>query len=342
MAVVIVMGLAVMVGVLVDNQALFVRHVVMLILGFIAMTALAQVRESTFLDFAPFVYMGTVALLLFVLFLGDTAKGASRWLDLPLLPRFQPSELLKITLPLMLAWYLREKFAPLSVIDVAICLVIIAAPVFLVYQQPDLGTAILIAMAGLCVVFVAGLRWWYVILAVIGSVVSAVVAWRFLLSDYQLSRITSFINPEANPLGAGWNLLQSKIALGSGGALGKGLGEGSQSKLSFLPEGHTDFILAVIGEELGFIGTATMLMFCFFIFARSMLMGQHASSRFARLAIFGIALMYFGYVLTNTMMVSGLLPVVGVPLPLVSYGGTSVITYLAAFGIVVALHSRQN
>ena len=340
LAVVMVIGLMVMSGILAGNQALLVRHIVILALGVLVMLGVAQLSEDTLYGFAPLIYIGTVVLLVVVLFFGYSAKGASRWLDLPGLPRFQPSEFLKIAIPLMLAWYLSRTAMPLRLVDVVVCLAIIALPVLLVYQQPDLGTTILVAAAGLTVLFVAGLKWRYVIASGLLAIIGAVVAWRVILSEYQIARIATFLNPENNPLGTGWNIIQSKIALGSGGTLGKGLGEGTQSQLSFLPEGHTDFILAVIGEELGFIGTVTLVTFFFFIFARGMLMSRRAPTRFSQLAIFGIVMMFFGYMLTNTMMVCGLLPVVGVPLPFVSYGGTALLTYLAGFGIVIALHGR--
>ena len=338
--VVVLIGLVVMGETLADRPSLFLRHVLMVCVGIVLMYSIAQVSETTLRMVTPLVYLGSLGLLLLVLFFGDAAKGAMRWIDFPLIPRFQPSEVLKLALPLSVAWYLGNRPAPLSFVDTLVSFIIILVPLSLVYMQPDLGTTVLTGTASLGVVFMAGLRWRWVIAAVVSSIAGIVVAWRLLLTDYQITRITTFLDPEAEPLGAGWNIIQSKIAIGSGGVLGKGLGEGSQSQLSFLPEGHTDFILSVIGEELGFIGTSLIVMFFFFIFARGMMIGRKAPTRFAQLAIVGITLMYFGFMIANTMMVVGLLPVVGAPLPLVSYGGTSIITFLSAFGVVIALQRQ--
>lgn len=334
------LGLLVMSETLSNEPSMLLRHVFLLILGFSAMLVAAQIPESTYMSLTPLVYVGSVALLVYVLFFGDEAKGAMRWIDFPGLPRFQPSEILKISLPLSLAWYLHDKPSPLRFIDVLVCAVIIGIPIGLVYSQPDFGTTALVTTAALCVVFLAGLRWHYIIASGVLAIVGLVVAWRVVLTDYQIQRVMTFLDPDSNPLGAGWNIIQSKIALGSGGATGKGLGEGTQSQLSFLPEGHTDFMLAVIGEELGFVGTASLLTLFFLIFARGMIMSRNCLTRFGRLASAGFVMMFFGYMLANVMMVCGLLPVAGKPLPLVSYGGTSIVTFLAGFGLVTALRGR--
>ena len=337
---VLALGLTVMSGTLGHAPSMLFRHVFLIFVGVSALFVMAQIPEHTYLGLTPLVYLGSVALLVYVLFFGDEANGAMRWIDWPLVPRFQPSEILKVTLPLSLAWYLHDKPTPLRIWDLVVCLVIIGIPVGCVYAQPDFGTTVLVTTACLCVVFLAGLQWRWILAAVGLSVIGFIVAWRVLLDEYQIQRIMTFLDPDRNPLGAGWNIIQSKIALGSGGATGKGLGEGTQSQLSFLPEGHTDFMLAVIGEELGFVGTASLLTFFFFIFARGMTMSRKCPTRFGRLASAGFLMMFFGYMITNVMMVSGLLPVVGAPLPLVSYGGTSVITILAGFGVVIALRGR--
>ncbi|MCY3859890.1 MAG: rod shape-determining protein RodA [Gammaproteobacteria bacterium] len=337
---VLALGLTVMSGTLGHAPNMLFRHVFLIFLGVAALFVMAQIPEHTYVGLTPFIYLGSVGLLICVLFFGDEAKGAMRWIDWPLLPRFQPSEILKVALPLSLAWYLHDKPIPLRFSDLLVCLIIIGIPVACVFSQPDFGTTVLVTIACLCVVFLAGLQWRWIIAATVLTVIGFVVAWRVLLTEYQIERIVTFLNPDRNPLGAGWNIIQSKIALGSGGALGKGLGEGTQSQLSFLPEGHTDFMLAVVGEELGFVGTATLLTLFFFIFARGMTMCRNCPTRFGRLASAGFLMMFFGYMLTNVMMVSGLLPVVGAPLPLVSYGGTSIITILAGFGVVTALRGR--
>ncbi|MYD43890.1 MAG: rod shape-determining protein RodA [Gammaproteobacteria bacterium] len=331
------LGLTVMTETLSHAPALLIRHIALIVLGLTALLILAQLPEHLYVGLTPIAYVGAVLLLAYTLFWGDEAKGAMRWVDWPFVPRFQPSEILKIILPLSLAWYLHDKPAPLGIGHALVCWVIIGIPVGLVFLQPDFGTTVLVATGSLCVVFVAGLRWRWIFAAVIVAMVGFVVAWRLFLTPYQISRIVTFLDPDSNPLGAGWNIIQSKIALGSGGVTGKGLGEGTQSHLSFLPEGHTDFILAVIGEELGFVGTAILLTLFFFVFARGMIMSRSAASRFGRLMSAGFLMMFFGYTLVNVMMVCGLLPVVGAPLPLVSYGGTSIVTMLAGFGIVTAM-----
>lgn len=339
-ACVLSMGLVVMHETLSHNPAMFYRHLSLIALGIVALVVAARIPEHVYAGLTPLAYVGTIALLAYVLFFGDQAKGAMRWIDWPIVPRFQPSEILKIALPLSLAWYLHDKPSPLRFRHAFVCLIIIGVPTGLVFMQPDFGTTVLVVTASLCVVFVAGLRWRWIISAGVLAIIGFLVAWRWLLTDYQISRIATFLDPDSNPLGAGWNIIQSKIALGSGGLTGKGLGEGTQSQLSFLPEGHTDFILAVIGEELGFVGTAILLILFFFIFARGMSMCRSAASRFGRFASAGFLMMFFGYTIVNVMMVCGLLPVVGAPLPLVSYGGTSVVTMLAGFGIVTALQKR--
>lgn len=336
----LVVSITVMQELLGHAPAMLLRHITLMLLGIGALFLFAQVPEHIIFGFAPLIYIGAVGLLLYALFFGDAAKGAMRWVDFPLFPRFQPSETLKIALPLALARYLHDKPMPMRLRDLAVCLILIGIPAGLIFAQPDFGTTVLIATAGLCVVFLAGLQWRMIVAAMGLAAIGFVIAWRTLLTPYQIQRIMTFLDPDSNPLGAGWNIIQSKIALGSGGVLGKGLGEGTQSQLSFLPEGHTDFVLAVIGEELGFVGAATVLTLFFFVFARGMSMSSNCPSRFGRLASAGILMMFFGYMITNVMMVSGLLPVVGVPLPLVSYGGTSIITLLAGFGIVTALREH--
>ena len=333
-------SITVMQELLTHAPSMLLRHITLILLGVVALCVFSQLPEHIIFGFAPLIYVGAVGLLVYALLFGDAAKGAMRWIDLPFLPRFQPSEALKIALPLALARYLYDKPNPLRWRDLAACAVIIGIPAGLVFAQPDFGTTVLVTTACLCVVFLAGVRWRLVFSAMIAGIIVFIVAWRLLLTPYQIQRIMTFLDPDSNPLGAGWNIIQSKIALGSGGVLGKGLGEGTQSQLSFLPEGHTDFVLAVIGEELGFVGTATVLTLFFFVFARGMSMSSNCPSRFGRLASAGFLMMFFGYMITNVMMVSGLLPVVGVPLPLVSYGGTSIVTLLAGFGIVTAL--RQH
>lgn len=305
------------------------------------MVGLAQLEPRTYLRWAPVAYLIGLSLLALVLVLGVTAKGSTRWLDLPGLPRFQPSEMMKLAVPLAVAWYIHERSVPPRgrhlLVAVGLCIV----PAALIAPQPDLGTSLLVAGGGLAVVVLAGIRWRMVAAAGGAMVAAAPVLWLFL-NDYQRNRILTFLNPEQDPLGAGWNIAQSKIAIGSGGLFGKGMGEGTQSQLDFLPESSTDFIIAVVGEELGLVGAMLLLALYLVVIARALFMATSSPTTFGRLVAGALTLVFFAYVFVNIAMVSGLLPVVGVPLPLVSYGGTSAITLLAGFGIVMSIHSHRG
>ncbi|MCY3810397.1 MAG: rod shape-determining protein RodA [Gammaproteobacteria bacterium] len=310
-------------------------------LAFVVMVALAQLEPRTYLRWAPIVYLIGLALLVLVLVLGVTAKGSTRWLDLPGLPRFQPSEMMKLAVPLAVAWYLHERSVPPRGRHLLVAVGLCIAPAALIAPQPDLGTSLLVAGGGLTVIVLAGIRWWLVAAAGGAMAAAAPVLWLFL-NDYQRKRILTFLNPEQDPLGAGWNIAQSKIAIGSGGLFGKGLGEGTQSQLDFLPESGTDFIIAVVGEELGLVGAMLLLALYLVVIARALFMATSSPTTFGRLVAGALTLVFFAYVFVNIAMVSGLLPVVGVPLPLVSYGGTSAITLLAGFGIVMSIHSHRG
>ena len=307
----------------------------------VAMLIAAQLQPQLYRRWAWVIYGVGLALLVVVLVLGDTAKGAQRWLDLPGLPRFQPSELMKLAVPLAIASYFHERPLPPNWLELGVAFVLFAVPAGLIAMQPDLGTGIMVAGGGLAVVLLSGIRWRLVAgLAALGAL-AVPVLW-FAMHDYQKARVLTFLDPESDPLGTGWNIIQSKIALGSGGFSGKGLTYGTQAQLEFLPESRTDFIIAVIGEELGLLGAAVLLGLYLLVISRALLMAARAPDTFGRLAAGSLTLVFFAYVFVNIAMVSGMLPVVGVPLPLVSYGGTSAITLLAGFGIVMSIHTHRR
>jgi rod shape determining protein RodA len=304
------------------------------------MLALAQVRPQQLRKAAPWIYGVGIVLLIIVDALGVIGKGAQRWLDLGFI-RFQPSEIMKIAVPMLCAWYLHERPLPPSPLALAMLGLIILVPAGLTALQPDLGTAILITIAGFLVVVMAGLSIWYLVGAAGLAGIGAWFGWS-MLHDYQRQRVLTFLDPQSDPLGAGYHIIQSQIAIGSGGLFGKGWMNGSQSQLEYLPERHTDFIFAVIGEEFGLVGLVILLLLYLFVVARALYMASQTQDTFARLLTSSLALTFFVYIFINTGMVSGLLPVVGVPLPLVSYGGTSMVTLLASFGILMALYSHRK
>jgi rod shape determining protein RodA len=310
-------------------------------MGAVAMVVLAQVRPQQLRAAAPFVYAFGIVLLLVVDAMGVIGKGAQRWLDLGFI-RFQPSELMKLAVPMLCAWYLHERPLPPSLPSMGVLAAIILIPAGLTAAQPDLGTAILITIAGVLLVVMAGLSMWIMLGGAAIAGIGAFIGWEYLLHDYQRQRILTFIDPSTDPQGAGYHIIQSQIAIGSGGLFGKGWMHGSQSQLSYLPERHTDFIFAVIGEEFGLFGISILMGLYLFVVARALYLASQTQDTFARLLAGSLALTFFVYVFINTGMVSGLLPVVGVPLPLVSYGGTSVVTLLAGFGILMALYSHRK
>jgi len=317
------------------------KQMTRLAIGLVALVIAAQLPLRYYLLWTPFAYAAGLALLVLVLLFGVTAKGAQRWLDLPGLPRFQPSEIMKVLVPMMVAWYLHDRPLPPRFRDLCVAALIMAVPAGLVLVQPDLGTAILVAGAGFAVIVLAGLHWRWMVGAVGAFAVAAPGLW-VMLHDYQRQRILTLFDPESDPLGAGWNIIQSTTAIGSGGIYGKGLFQGTQSHLDFLPESHTDFIIAVIGEEFGLVGISCLLVLYVALIARGLYLAALAQHPFQQLLTGALTLTFFVYVFVNVGMVSGLLPVVGVPLPLVSYGGTSAITLLASFGIIMAARTHRG
>jgi rod shape determining protein RodA len=304
------------------------------------MVVLAQVPPDSYRRWAPIIFLIGIFLLIFVVLMGHVGKGAQRWLNLGFL-RFQPSQLIIISLPLLLCWYLGEKPLPPSIFNLLIATLIILIPSVLVAKQPDLGTAIVISLTGFGVLILAGLRTW--IIATLAGLVAASLpfAWHFM-RPYQKARVTTFLNPESDPLGASYQIIQSKIAIGSGGLLGKGWLNGTQSHLQFLPEHKTDVIFAVCGEEFGLIGCALLTLFYFFVVLRCFYVAAQAQSTFTRLLAASLGLTFFFTFFINIGMVSGILPVVGIPLPLVSYGGTSMVTAMAGFGILMSIHTHRK
>ena len=311
-------------------------------IGFVLMTVAAQISPRQYRILAPWGYVISLVLLIAVLVAGVGAKGAQRWLDLPGLPRFQPSELVKLALPLSIAWYMSRRPVPPRFLDLVKATVLVLIPSVLIFKQPDLGTAILISTSGLLVLFFAGMSWWLILSMV--AIVSALapVMWFFVMHDYQKQRVLTFLDPESDPLGTGWNIIQSKTAIGSGGIEGKGYLLGTQSQLEFLPESHTDFIIAVLAEEKGLIGVSLLLILYALIILRCLYIASFCKTLMGRLLSGSMAVTFFIYVFVNMGMVSGILPVVGVPLPLVSYGGTSVISLLLGFGLIMSMYTHRK
>jgi len=340
LALVAVYGLVILYSASGQSLRTVLRQVGHLAMGVSAMLVLARVNPNFLRRMSPWLYALGVLLLLVVAAIGFVGKGAQRWLDLGIM-RFQPSELLKLAVPMMCAWYLHERPLPPSLPSLLLLAVLIAVPSGLVVLQPDLGTGALIMIAGALVVVMAGLQ--VRIMAALAALAGAAgfAGWH-LLHGYQRQRVLTFINPESDPLGAGYHIIQSTIAIGSGGVFGKGWMNGSQAQLEFLPERSTDFIFAVIGEEFGLLGLILMLLLYALVIGRAIYLATQTQDTYSRLLGGSIALTFFVYVFINAGMVSGLLPVVGVPLPLVSYGGTSMVTLLAGFGILMSLYSHRK
>ncbi|MBX5461401.1 MAG: rod shape-determining protein RodA [Steroidobacteraceae bacterium] len=316
------------------------RAAIRLVMGGVAMLVLAQVNPNFLRRTSPWLYALGCVLLLIVDLTGYIGKGAQRWLDLGIV-RFQPSELMKLAVPMMCAWYLHERPLPPSPLSLAVLTTLIFVPVAMVVAQPDLGTGMLIAIGGMLVIVLAGLQV-RIIMALLGlAAIGAWIGWHFL-HEYQRKRVLMFLDPQSDPLGAGYHTIQSQIAIGSGGPFGKGWMNGSQAQLEFLPERSTDFIFAVAGEEFGMLGLVILLLLYLFVVGRALYLAMQTQDTFARLLAGSLALTFFVYVFINAGMVSGLLPVVGVPLPLVSYGGTSMVTLLAGFGILMSLYSHRK
>jgi len=339
-AAVLVVGLAALYSAVGQNGDLVVSQLIRMMAALAGMLIMAQVEPGFLRRTSPWVYALGLVLLGLVLITGDVGKGAQRWLNIGV--RFQPSEIMKIGLPMMLAWLLHERPLPPSFGMIAAALGLTLIPVAMIALQPDLGTAILITLTGATVVFLCGIGVAYIIAAVGAALISLPVLWYFVMHDYQKNRVLTLINPDSDPLGAGYHIIQSKIAIGSGGLFGKGWLNGSQGQLEFLPERSTDFIFAIIGEEFGLMGALAVLLIYLLIVGRGLVIAVMAQDTFSRLLAGSISLTFFFYIFVNTAMVTGLIPVVGVPLPLISAGGTSMVTLLAGFGILMSIQTHRK
>jgi len=311
-----------------------------ILLALAVMWAAANVPPQHIMRFALPAYAVGLLLLVAVALFGEVSKGARRWLDIGI-TRIQPSELMKLAVPLMLAWYLDKHEKMLRLRDFGVAALILVVPVVLIAKQPDLGTALLMTASGFYVLFLAGLGWRVILGLTVAAGAMMPVAWS-LMHDYQRQRVLTLLDPSQDPLGAGYHIIQSTIALGSGGILGKGYLNGTQAHLDFLPERHTDFIFAVLGEEFGMVGILLLLGLYLAIIARGLYIAANAPSLFARLMAGSITLTFGTYAVVNMGMVSGILPVVGVPLPLISYGGTAMVTLLLGFGILMSVATHKK
>ncbi len=323
-----------------DQDINLVYHqVTKLAIALVLMIIIAQLSPAEIARWSLWIYLCSIILLVLVILLGE-GKGAQRWLDLKLF-RFQPSELMKLSVPMMVAFYLADKSLPPTLLrSLSVCVMVII-PVLLIAKQPDLGTSLLVLTAGFSVLFIAGMSWRLIVSMGALAVACAPVLW-YLMHDYQKRRVLTFLNPESDPLNAGYQTIQSKIAIGSGGFYGKGWLNGTQSRLEFLPERSTDFIFAVFCEEFGMLGMLLLLCVYLFIIFRGLYITVNAQHTFGRLLAGGLTMTFFVYVFVNMGMVTGQLPVVGVPLPLISRGGSSMLTLIFAFGILMSIHTHRR
>ncbi len=322
-----------------ESVRLVLNQAARFVLGGLLLLAISRIPPRELRTWTPWLYSFSVLLLVIVAIIGE-GRGAYRWLDLGVV-RFQPSELLKLTTPMMVAWYLHPRHLPPSWKHILGVGVLIGVPVALIAEQPDLGTALLVAAAGAFVLFLSGMGWRRIALLLGLAALAAPVGWHFM-HDYQRQRVLTMFNPESDPLGSGWHIIQSKIAVGSGGFFGKGWQHGTQSHLEFLPEHTTDFVFAVYAEEFGLLGVLVLLGLYLFVVGRSLWIASEARETYSRLLAGAIAMSFFVYVIVNGGMITGLLPVVGVPLPLISYGGTSAVSLLAGFGVLMSIHAHRK
>ena len=334
-------GLLVLYSAANQSEAQLWKQATRLGVSFGVMLLFAQIAPDTLLRWTHWIFAAGLIMLIAVLVVGDTGKGAQRWLRLGSV-RFQPSELMKLAVPMMVAWYLAEKPLPPRLSHLFIATLIAVVPTLLIAKQPDLGTSLLIATSGFFVLLFAGLQWRIIGIASVLAVPAGWVLWHYGMHAYQRQRVLTFLNPESDPLGSGYHIIQSKIAIGSGGTYGKGWLNGTQSHPEFLPERHTDFIFAVFSEEFGFMGVMLLLALYLFIVLRGLYIAAQAQDTFSRLLAGALTMTFLIYVFVNIGMVSGLLPVVGVPLPLVSYGGSSMVTLMAGFGILMSIHTHRK
>jgi rod shape determining protein RodA len=336
----VVLGLATLFSASYENPGRVTAQAVNLAVALLAMWLVAQIPPQTLMRFAVPAYLLGLALLVAVALAGDVVNGARRWLHVGV-TRFQPSEMMKLALPMMLAWYFHKNEATLRMRDFAVAAVLLLVPVLLIARQPDLGTAVLVGAAGFFIIYFAGIGWKVLLGLGVAGLASLAPLWG-MLHDYQRRRILTLIDPTQDPLGAGYHIIQSTIAVGSGGLAGKGWLHGTQTHLEFIPERHTDFIFAVFSEEFGLIGNVALLTLYALLIARGLMIAANAATFFARLLAASITLMFFTYAFVNMGMVSGILPVVGVPLPFISYGGTALLTLFIGIGILMSVHRHRR
>ena len=340
LAALMAIGLAVLYSAGGQSTSLVVAQGARFGVGLAAMWGLSRLPPTQLRNWTPLVYGASLLPLVAVLLVGEGRHGA-HWINLGVF-YFQPSELLKLSLPMGVAWYLNREVLPPRLPTVLVAALLIGLPTGLILLQPDFGTAMLVGISGAFVLYLAGLPWWWFGTAIAGVAAVAPAAWFWMLRDYQKDRILTFLDPESDPLGAGWNIIQSKIAIGGGGLTGKGWGEGTQAHLNYIPEHTTDFIFAVLSEEFGWLGVAVTLLLYLFVVGRCLWIAAAARDGYSRLIAGSLGLAFCVYVVVNGGMISGLLPVVGVPMPLLSYGGTSAVSLLAGFGIVMSARAHRK
>ncbi|MEG1273542.1 MAG: rod shape-determining protein RodA [Acinetobacter sp.] len=333
------LGLLVIYSASAQDTGMVLRQATSFAVGFIVMILCAQIPPKVYQAISPYFFIFAVIMMVLVLVVGETRMGAKRWISLPGIGSMQPSEFMKFAMPLMMAWYFAGRAFPPKFMHIVISLGIMMLPFVLAALQPDLNLGLLIP--GVCVIFLSGISWRLIALACGALAVVTPLLWMFFLQEYQKKRVLTLFDPESDALGAGWNIIQSKIAIGSGGLMGKGFTEGTQSHLGYLPEHHTDFIMSTYAEEFGFIGVFLLFSLFAAIIIRCLIIGMNSFHNFGRLYAGAVGLTFFFFVLLNSGMVSGILPVTGDPLPLMSYGGTAVITMLASMGIVMSIHTHR-
>lgn len=334
------MGLVILYSAGGQDMDVVIRQGIRMLIAVILMFAVAQITPTQLERWSMWVYLGGVILLMVVLYIGYIGKGAQRWLDLGVF-RFQPSEIMKLAVPMAVAWFVASSNLPVKLGRVILACILIMVPVVLIAKQPDLGTAILVTIAGLSVLFIAGISWRLITVLVFSAGAAAPLLWHFM-HDYQKRRVLMFFDPEQDPLGSGYHIIQSQIAIGSGGIYGKGWLNGTQSHLEFLPERSTDFIFAVYSEEFGLMGAILLLSIYLFIIGRGLTIAMSAQQTYGKLLAAGLILTFFVYVFVNIGMVIGQLPVVGIPLPLISQGGTSLVTLMLAFGVLMSINTNRR
>lgn len=324
-----------------ENSQVVIKQMIHLGIATCGMLFLAQISPMNYRRWSVHFFVIGIGLLVAVLLVGAVGKGAQRWLNLGVV-RFQPSELMKLVVPMAIAWFLSRYHMPPRFKHIVVAFVMVLLPTLLIAKQPDLGTSILIASSGFFAIFLSGMSWSLLFAMAALAPVAGWILWSFYMHEYQKQRVLTFLDPESDPLGAGYHIIQSKIAIGSGGMQGKGWLQGTQSQLEFIPERHTDFIFSVFSEEFGLLGVVVLLSIYLFIIARCLFIAVKAQETYGKLLGGAIILTFFVYIFVNIGMVSGLLPVVGVPLPLVSYGGSSMVTLMAGFGVLMSISTHKR